>query len=55
MKSLVEAKTVKNWIYDDKELAFIDVRETSQHSAGHPFFSISIPYSEFETNIETKK
>ena len=52
MKSLVEAKTVKSWISDDKELAFIDVRETSQHSAGHPFFSISIPYSEFEINVE---
>ena len=52
MKSLVEAKTVKSWISDDKELAFIDVREMSQHTAGHPLFSISIPYSEFEINVE---
>ena len=52
MNSLVEAKTVKSWISDDKELAFIDVRETSQHTSGHPFFSISIPYSEFEINVE---
>ena len=43
MKNFVEAKTVKSWISDEKELAFIDVREIAQHTAGHPLFSISIP------------
>ena len=52
MKNFVEAKIVKSWISDEKELAFIDVRETAQHTAGHPLFSISIPFSEFEINIE---
>ena len=52
MKNFVEAKTVKNWISDNKELAFIDVRELAQHTAGHPLFSISIPFSEFEINVE---
>lgn len=52
IKNLVEAKTVKNWISDDQELALIDVRETAQHTAGHPLFSISIPFSEFEINVE---
>ena len=52
MKNFVEAKTVKSWISDEKELAFIDVRETAQHTAGHPLFSISIPFSEFEINVE---
>ncbi len=52
MKIFVEAKTVKSWISDEKELAFIDVRETAQHTAGHPLFSISIPFSEFEINVE---
>ena len=52
MKNLIEAKTVKNWISDDLELALIDVRETAQHTAGHPLFSISIPFSEFEINVE---
>ena len=52
IKNFVEAKTVKSWISDEKELAFIDVRETSQHTAGHPFFSISIPFSKFEINVE---
>ena len=41
----------KSWISDEKELAFIDVRETAQHITGHPIFSISIPFSEFEINI----
>ena len=52
MKNFVEAKTVKNWISDNKELAFIDLRELAQHTAGHPLFSISIPFSEFEINVE---
>ncbi len=52
MKNFVEAKTVKNWISDNKEIAFIDVRELAQHTAGHPLFSISIPFSKFEINIE---
>ncbi len=52
MKNFVEAKTVKNWISDNKEIAFIDVRELAQHTAGHPLFSISIPFSEFEINVE---
>ena len=50
--NFVEAKTVKSWISDEKELAFIDVRERAQHTTGHPLFSISIPFSEFEINVE---
>ena len=52
MKNIVDAKTVKDWISDDKEIAFIDVREIAQHTEGHPFSSISIPYSVFEIKIE---
>ena len=52
MNNNVDAKTVKAWISDNKEIAFIDVREIGQHTEGHPFFSISIPYSIFEINIE---
>ena len=43
MDNTVDAKTVKSWISDDDEIAFIDVREIGQHTEGHPFFSISIP------------
>ena len=52
MDNSVDAKTVKNWISDEDEIAFIDVREISQHTEGHPFFSVSIPFSVFEMNIE---
>ena len=52
MDNTVDAKTVKSWITDDDEIAFIDVREIGQHADGHPFFSISIPYSVFELNLE---
>lgn len=52
MDNTVDAKTVKSWISDDDEIAFIDVREIGQHAEGHPFFSISIPFSTFEINIE---
>jgi len=52
MNNNVDAKTVKAWISDNKEIAFIDVREIGQHTGGHPLFSVSIPYSIFEINIE---
>ena len=51
MDNTVDAKTVKSWISDDNEIAFIDVREIGKHTEGHPFFSISIPFSTFEINI----
>ena len=48
----VNAETLKSWLSDKNEIAFIDVREIGQHTKGHPFFSISIPYSLFELNLE---
>ena len=32
MDNTVDAKTVKSWISDDDEIAFIDVREIGQHT-----------------------
>jgi cysteine-S-conjugate beta-lyase len=52
MKTKITADKVKLWLADNKEIAFIDLRELSQHTDGHPFFSISIPYSVFELNLE---
>jgi rhodanese-related sulfurtransferase len=49
----VNAKILKSWLSDKDEIAFIDVREIGQHTKGHPFFSISIPYSLLELNLET--
>ncbi|MDC0110900.1 rhodanese-like domain-containing protein, partial [Alphaproteobacteria bacterium] len=52
MKLKITPETVRSWILDKEEVAFIDVREIGQHTNGHPFFSISIPYSLFEFNIK---
>ena len=52
MKLKIIPETVRSWISDKEEVAFIDVREIGQHTNGHPFFSISIPYSLFEFNIK---
>jgi cystathionine beta-lyase len=53
MSNKVEPKVVKIWLSDGEEIAFIDIRELAQHAAGHPFFSISIPFSVFEFSLET--
>lgn len=52
MSNKIGPKVVKSWLSDGKEIAFIDIRELGQHTAGHPFFSISIPFSVFEFNLE---
>lgn len=52
MEETVNPKTLKTWLSDSYEIAFIDVREIGQHTKGHPLFSISIPYSSLELNIE---
>ena len=55
MDNTVDAKTVKSWISDDDEIAFIDVREIGQHTEGHPFFSISIPVSYTHLTLPTNR
>ena len=52
MKQELSAKQVKTIISSSKEFCFVDVREIGQHAKGHPFFSISIPFSVFENKIE---
>ncbi len=53
MHKKITAKKTKKLLSSDKEISLIDIREIGLHSNGHPFFSISIPYSVFE--IELKK
>ena len=48
MAERVDAATVKSWLADGREIAFIDVREHGQYGEGHPFLAISIPYSRLE-------
>ena len=52
MEKIVSPKVLKSWLSDNQEIAFIDVREIGQHTKGHPLFSISIPYSSLELDIE---
>lgn len=47
----VEAADVKPRLTDGREIAFLDVREHGQYGEGHPFFVVSVPYSQLETRI----
>lgn len=50
----VSATTVKAWLSDQQELAFIDVREHGQYGQAHPFFVSSVPFSRLETLLPVK-
>jgi len=45
-------ENVKPRLTDGSEIAFIDVREYGQYGEGHPFFIVSIPYSQLELHAE---
>src|SRR5262249_53913972 len=51
MAKFVEVETVRNWLADGGEIAFIDVREEGQHGAGHPLLAVNIPYTRLEAEI----
>ena len=51
MAKKIDAKKIKYWLSNNQEISLIDVRELGQHTSGHPFFSISIPYSIFEFRL----
>ena len=51
MKKYIKAKDVKKLYASKVEFSLVDIREIGQHTDGHPFFSISIPYSIFESRI----
>ncbi len=48
----ISATALKPKLTDGGEIAFVDVREHGQYGEGHPFFSVNIPYSLFETRVE---
>src|SRR5712691_10904953 len=47
----IDVATVRRWLGDGGEVAFIDVREDGQHGAGHPLLAVSVPYSRIELAI----
>jgi rhodanese-related sulfurtransferase len=51
MARSVDAVTVKSWLSDGGEIAFLDVREHGQYGEGHPFLATSVAYSRFETGV----
>ena len=51
MAAHVDARTLKAWLSDEAEIAFIDVREAGQFGEAHLFFAVPLPYSRFELGL----
>ncbi|MGD9614455.1 MAG: rhodanese-like domain-containing protein [Alphaproteobacteria bacterium] len=48
----VDVATLRSWLGDGGEIAFLDVREEGQHGAGHPLLAVNLPYSRLEIDID---
>ena len=48
MPAEIDARTLKAWLSDGREIALLDVREHGQYGTGHLFFAVPLPYSRFE-------
>jgi rhodanese-related sulfurtransferase len=46
----IDVETVREWLGDGGEIAFLDVREEGEHGAGHPLLAVNLPYSRLETD-----
>lgn len=51
MAQFVEVETVREWLADGDEIAFLDLREEGQYGSGHPLLAVNIPYSRLEMEI----
>jgi len=51
MTATVDVATLRGWLADEAEIAFLDVREEGQHGSGHPLLAVNIPYSRLEAEI----
>ena len=47
----VDVATLRNWLGDGGEIAFLDVREEGTHGDGHPLLAVNLPYSRLELVI----
>lgn len=47
----IDVATVRAWLADGGEIAFLDVREEGQHGDGHPLLAVNAPYSRLELDI----
>src|ERR1700738_1124464 len=51
MTKFIEVETIRGWLADGGEIAFLDVREEGQHGSGHPLLAVNLPYSRLEKEI----
>ena len=51
MANFVSPETVRSWLSDGGELAFLDVREYGEYGESHPLFVIPVAYSTFESRV----
>jgi rhodanese-related sulfurtransferase len=51
MTKSVDVETVRRWLADGGEIAFLDIREEGQHGSGHPLLAVNLPYSRLESEI----
>src|SRR3954447_23609368 len=47
----VDVATVRDWLGDGGEIAFLDVREEGTHGDGHPLLAVNLPYSRLELDF----
>src|SRR5579863_133254 len=47
----IDVSTLRGWLGDGSEIAFIDVREEGPHADGHPLLAINLPYSRLELDV----
>jgi rhodanese-related sulfurtransferase len=48
MAHTIDVATLRDWLGDGREIAFLDVREEGQHGDGHPLLAVNAPYSRLE-------
>jgi rhodanese-related sulfurtransferase len=46
--SFTDVATLRAWLEDGGEVAFVDIREEGLHGEGHPLLAVNIPYSRLE-------
>ena len=51
MTEYIDAKTLKAWLSETREIALLDVRELGQYGERHLFFAVPLPYSRFELRL----
>jgi rhodanese-related sulfurtransferase len=47
----IDVATLRDWLADGGEIAFLDVREEGQHCAGHPLLAVGLSYSRLELDV----